>query len=157
MMHMSFLTCLCCGGGITFISKHIELVATCLRGRFACLAKYSFPKFNPNNFLCFTIIPSRVHFQEVFPLIRRALVHHSMVRHNVFIFHANLAKLTLEGRLIANWVVRPFIIKMCFHYKLFVLIFKIQGRTCSPILLHVAFIDFSLMRWTSKYLDMNVP
>jgi len=78
-----------------------------------------------------------------------------MVRQNVFIFHANLVELTLEGRLIANWVVRPFIITMCFHYKLFVL--KIQGHTCSPTLLHVAFIDFGLMGWTSKYLHMNMP
>ncbi len=72
-----------------------------------------------------------------------------------FVFHTNLVELTLEGRLIANWVVRPFIIKMCFHYKLFVL--KIQGQTCSLILLHVAFIDFGLMGWTSKYLHMNMP
>jgi hypothetical protein len=35
MMHMSSLTCLRCGGGITPISKHSGLGATHLGGRFA--------------------------------------------------------------------------------------------------------------------------
>jgi hypothetical protein len=33
MMHMSSLTCLRCGGGVTHVSKHIGLGATRLRGR----------------------------------------------------------------------------------------------------------------------------
>ncbi len=102
-------------------------------------------------------MPSWVHFQEVFPLVRKTLIHHFVVRHYVFIFQANLTELTLKGRLITNWVVRSLIIKMCFHYRLFILILKIQGHTCFPTLLHATFIDSSLMGWTSKNLCINMP
>jgi hypothetical protein len=72
-------------------------------------------------------------------------------------FHANLIEFTLEGRPITNWVVRSLIIKMCFHYKLFVLILKIQGHICSLTLLHATFIDVGLLGWTSKNLHINMP
>jgi hypothetical protein len=116
------------------------------------LARYGVPKLHtwPNYFLCFMLVPSRVHLQELLPLVRRALIHHFVIRKNVFIFHANLAKLTLEGRLIANRVAMLFIIKMCFHCKFFILIFKTQGHTCPFILLHVTSIDSSLVGWSSK-------
>ncbi len=65
-----------------------------------------------------------------------------MIRKNVFIFHANLVELTLEGRLITNKVVKPLIVKMCFHCKFFILVLKIQGDTCSPTSLYATFIDF---------------
>jgi hypothetical protein len=90
------------------------------------------------------IVPSQVHLQELLSLVKRALVHHFVIRKNVFIFHANLAKLTLEGRLIANKVASLFIIKMRFHCKFFIIIFKTQDHTCSFILLHATFIDFFL-------------
>jgi hypothetical protein len=59
------------------------------------------------------LVPSQVHPKELLPLVRRALLHHFVIRKNVFIFHSNLAKLTLKGRPIINRVVRLFIIKMC--------------------------------------------
>jgi len=74
-----------------------------------------------------------------------------MIRKNVIILHA------LEGRPIANRVVKPLTIRTCFHYKFFILIFKIQGHTCFPILLHVTFINSGLVGWTSKNLRMNMP
>jgi hypothetical protein len=80
-----------------------------------------------------------------------------VIRKNVIILHANLAEFTLEGRPIANRVVKLLTIKMCFHYKFFIFIFKIQGHTCSPILLHVAFKSYGLVGWTSKNLHMNMP
>jgi hypothetical protein len=80
-----------------------------------------------------------------------------VIRKNVIIFHASLAEITLEGRPIANRVVKPLTIKTCCHYKFFILIFKIQGHTCFPILLHAAFIKFGLVGWTSKHLHMNMP
>jgi hypothetical protein len=79
-----------------------------------------------------------------------------MIRKNVIIFHANLAKLTSEGRSIANKVVKPLVIKMRFDYKFLILIFNIQGHTCSPYLLHVAFKDFGCVGRTSKDLHMSM-
>jgi hypothetical protein len=90
-------------------------------------------------------------------LVKKALVHHYVIRNNVIIFHANLVELTLEGRPITNRVVKLLIIKLCFHYKFFILIFKIQGHTCSPTLLHAAFINSGLVGWASKNLHMNMP
>jgi hypothetical protein len=67
----------------------------------------------------------------------------------------NAKPFTLEGWPIANRVVKPFIIKLCFHYKFVIFILKIQGHTCFPTLLHAAFINFGLVGWTSKNLHMN--
>jgi hypothetical protein len=97
-----------------------------------------------------------IHIQELLPLVSWALVHHSVIRKSVFIFHANLAKLTLEGGLIANRVVRVLTIKLCFTCKFFILIFKIQGHTCSVTLLHATFIDFGCVGKTSKNLHMRM-
>lgn len=80
-----------------------------------------------------------------------------MIRNNVIIFHANLAKLRLEGRLIANRVVRPLVIKMCFDCKFFILILKIHGHTCFPDLLHAAFKYFGCVGNTFKDLHMIMP
>jgi len=79
-----------------------------------------------------------------------------MIRKNVIIIHTNLAKLTLEGRPIINRVVKPFIIKMCFDCKFFILILKIQGHTCSLDLLHATFKDFGCVGRTSKDLHMSM-
>ncbi len=77
MMHMSSLTCLRCGGGITLVSKHIGLGATCLGGRstsfeVGCFFQLGmvFPNLTPNLTISFVSLLFQVGyiFRRSFPL-----------------------------------------------------------------------------------------